>query len=201
LGEGPVDLIVLEDEEALKEAEPPRDRGAVLDARERGGLVGGEIGEVVVDAAEEIAGGEGRIDFRADGEVIDERSRDAVGPGEVSRTAGEGGAVDDIVGAGGVGEQGGPGGLDEDAGREAEAARGSRQGGGGFRGKGGAGFGRAAGSAGSGQGLDRNGGGGFNPGQGGLPEGVGAGFGLALQPSEVVTVGLRGREAGVPSGG
>ena len=63
LGEGSVDLIVLEDEEAVKEAEPPRDNGAVLNAGERGGLVGGEIGEVAVDAAEEIAGGEGRIDF------------------------------------------------------------------------------------------------------------------------------------------
>ena len=124
LGERRVDLIVLEDEDAIKQAVAPRDGSVVLDAGEGGELMGGEVGEVRVEAAEEIGGGEGRVGLGADGEVIDEGADDAFRAREVGRPAGEGGAVDDIGGTGGVGEEGGPGGLGEDTGREAETAGG-----------------------------------------------------------------------------
>ena len=132
LGESVVHLLVLKDEDALKEPEAPRDGGAVLVAGERGELMSGEVREVAVNLAQEIRDRERWLQLGADGEVINKGTGDAVCAGEVSRAAGEGGAVDDILTAGGVAEEGGPGGLGEDAGREAETAGGGGDGSGGF---------------------------------------------------------------------
>ncbi|PSK44951.1 hypothetical protein B0E38_07465 [Streptomyces sp. 111WW2] len=86
--------------------------GPVLDVGESGPLVVQEAGLFVLEAAEEVAEGFGLVEAGADGQGVDEQADHGLDAGQLGRAAGDGGAEDDVVASGGLGQREGPGALD-----------------------------------------------------------------------------------------
>ncbi|PSK44036.1 hypothetical protein B0E38_07747 [Streptomyces sp. 111WW2] len=173
--------------------------GPVLDVGESGPLVVQEAGLFVLEAAEEVAEGFGLVEAGADGQGVDEQADHGLDAGQLGRAAGDGGAEDDVVASGGLGQREGPGTLDHRVHGHALAPSPGRQG---AADLGVHGEGHLRGSGRRRAGVRGEEGGLVEPGQG-PPPGVAGGVPVAgVEPGQVVAVGTDpGERGGVTLGG